>query len=863
MRELIKALLVEDSEDDTVLLKRELENQNFKVEFTRVDTAEGMVRALSERNWDVVLADYRMPKFSAPAALQLLQESGSDLPFIVVSGTVGEQVAVEMMKVGAHDYFLKDNLTRLGEAIRRELRDVQVRRENRLGAVKIRHLNQVLLAIRNVNQLIIRETDPKKLVYGTCREMVATRGFWSAWIYLNGESPGGEMTAECGFGAGFRPFEQKLLRGELPKCCEMALLGNGVATIVERKDVCTGCPLYVTDGRDRYRETTVLTTVVRNNGRDYGFLCVDTAIEFHGDLEEESLLAEVGGDIAFALGHIQLEEKRKRAEELLRESENKFRSFFELAPEYCFMISKDGVVIDANESAVEAIGCQREELIGSHFASIYADESKDLVKHIFSKWEGHRSFRDKELVIRTRSNEKRTVLLSASAVRNLNGELLHSICVQRDVTERKQMQASLAQSDRLASMGMLAAGVAHEINNPLSFVLYNLDSLKKDLPTLFSTAGEYRKALHQGMIGERLALAEERRNAFSPDVLTDMQERFNDALAGTEKIKEIAYGLRTFSRVEKDEQSPVSLVQVVEVAVSMAFNEIKYRARLTKEYESVPTVIASEGRLSQVFLNLLINAAQAIDEGNVEGNEIRIRIWSEGNEACVELSDTGKGIEPQHFDLLFEPFYTTKEPGTGSGLGLAISRNIIQGYGGQIEVESRVGAGATFIVRLPSATLPKGESKAYRAAEVDEGDENGVKGRILIIDDEPAIRSTIKRMLNKHQVLEAVSGEEGREILRHDQQFDLILCDMMMPNVSGMELHEWLTAAFPELAEQLMFITGGAFTPKAHDYLSKIGKTSGAKTVEKPFDASELRRRVSDMIVSRRSKMGGFNTDKA
>ena len=858
MRELIKALVVEDSEDDTVLLKRELENQDFKVEFARVDTAESMAKALSERNWDVVLADYRMPQFSAPDALQLLQESGSDLPFIVVSGTVGEQVAVEMMKVGAHDYFLKDNLTRLGEAIRRELRDVQVRHENRLGAIKIRHLNQLLLAIRNVNQLIVRETNPKKLIYGTCREMVATRGFRSAWIYLNSESPGGTTTAECGFGADFSPFEQKLSRGELPQCCKMALFGDGVATIVKRKDVCTGCPLYVRDRSNRHKDTTVLTAVIRNNSKNYGFLCVDTAVEFHGNMEEESLLAEVGGDIAFALSHIQLEEKRRRAEELLRESENKFRSFFELAPEYCFMISKDGVVLDANKSAVEVIGCQKEELIGSHFSSIYAAESKDLVKHIYSKWEGHHSFRDKELVILTRSNEKRTVLLSASAVCNVSGELLHSICVQRDVTERKQMQASLAQSDRLASMGMLAAGVAHEINNPLSFVLYNLESLKKDLPALFSTAGEYQRALHRGTAAERYALAEELRNAFSPDILEDMLERFNDALAGTKKIKEIAYGLRTFSRVEKDEQGPVSLIQVVEVAVSMAFNEIKYRARLTKDYESVPTVIASEGRLSQVFLNLLINAAQAIDEGNVERNEIRIRIWSEGNEACVELSDTGKGIEPQHFDLLFEPFYTTKEPGTGSGLGLAISRNIINGYGGQIEVESKVGAGATFIVRLPSARLGLEKSAVYGAAEVDELDEDGVKGRILIIDDEPAIRSAIKRMLNNHQVLEAVSGEEGREILKHDQQFDLILCDMMMPNVSGMELHEWLTAAFPELAEQLMFITGGAFTPKAHDYLSRIGETSRDKTFEKPFDASELRRRVSDMIVSHRSKNRRF-----
>jgi PAS domain S-box-containing protein len=174
-----------------------------------------------------------------------------------------------------------------------------------------------------------------------------------------------------------------------------------------------------------------------------------------------------------------------------------------------------------------------------------------------------------------------------------------------------------------------------------------------------------------------------------------------DALKGVLQVRDVVRNLGTFSRVEEDELVPVDVVQAVEVAISMSFNQIKYRARLIKDYGPGHAVIASAGRLSQVFLNLLINAAHAIPDGNVGGNEIRVRTWKENDRVCVEIRDTGRGIDVAHQRRVFEPFFSTKEVGSGTGLGLAISKSIVEGYGGSISLESTIGVGSSFTIRLP------------------------------------------------------------------------------------------------------------------------------------------------------------------
>jgi PAS domain S-box-containing protein len=213
-----------------------------------------------------------------------------------------------------------------------------------------------------------------------------------------------------------------------------------------------------------------------------------------------------------------------------------------------------------------------------------------------------------------------------------------------------------------------------------------------------------------------------------------------------------------------------------------------------------------------------------------------------GEEAFAEVRDTGRGISADHLSRLFEPFFSTKEVGIGTGLGLSISKNIVEEYGGSIEVDSELGKGTTFVVRLP--VREKGVN-VNKSLAPDAPAESVSRGRILIIDDEKAVRASMVRMLKRHDVVEAGSGEAGRVMLETDRAFDLVLCDVMMPSLSGVELHEWLVQIDPDLAKKVVFVTGGAFTPRARDYLNKVGN----HRLEKPFDIAEFRRTVDELVL--------------
>jgi two-component system cell cycle sensor histidine kinase/response regulator CckA len=416
----------------------------------------------------------------------------------------------------------------------------------------------------------------------------------------------------------------------------------------------------------------------------------------------------------------------------------------------------------------------------------------------------------------------------------------------RDETEVKRMQAMLGQADRLASMGMLAAGVAHEINNPLVYVLYNIETLAEDLPKLAGAVERCLSALRGELGDEAVAkVVGDDAAMLEPSMLKDMIERARDALDGTQRIRTISKAIGTFSRVESTEQSRVDLNHAIECAATMALNDIKVRAKLVVDFGQLPPIWASEGKLSQVFLNLLINAVQSIDEGNVQQSSILIRTWVEGDNVLAEVQDTGKGISEENLKRIFEPFFTTKSVGVGSGLGLSICRNIIAEFGGDISAASEIGKGTRFVVRLP---IQRGVSLAPRSKPAsDKPGDTMARGRVLVVDDEQAIRTMMTRILGAdHDLITVASGEAARAILEHDQSFDVILCDLMMPEMTGMDLHKWLATQYPALARQVVFITGGAFTPKASEYVTRVGNLR----LEKPFERTKLKRLVLERIAA-------------
>ncbi len=382
--------------------------------------------------------------------------------------------------------------------------------------------------------------------------------------------------------------------------------------------------------------------------------------------------------------------------------------------------------------------------------------------------------------------------------------------------QRREAEAQLLVSDRMAAIGTLAAGVAHEINNPLAAVLANLELAEKELEQI-ATSGSL----------ERLAAA---------------RDELHEALEAAARVREIVRDLKVFSRGEEEQRHPVDVNHVLESSLRIAWNEVRHRAKVVKSYADVPPVLATEGRLGQVFLNIIVNAAQALDERRVGRNELRLSTRLEQARVLVEIADTGSGIPPEVLKRLFTPFVTTKPTGVGTGLGLSICHRIVTGLGGDIQVDSRPGAGSVFRVWLPSTTqvlrpLERPAAPARPAAR---------KGAILVVDDEPIIARVIQRILApRHQVAIAAHAQDALARLEAGERFDVILCDLMMPEMTGMDLHEVLAQRAPDQAERMVFMTGGAFTTRALQFLDEVAR----RRLEKPFDAEQLERAVGELLA--------------
>ncbi|HTE52762.1 MAG TPA: response regulator [Kofleriaceae bacterium] len=508
----LRVLLVEDSEDDAELLLRELRRGGHDPRWSRVDTPEAFASALVEDKWDAIFADYSMPRFSAPEAFAMVKARGLDVPFIIVSGTVGEEAAVAAMKSGVHDYLLKDKLARLVPVVERELREAVVRAEGR------------------------------------------------------------------------------------------------------------------------------------------------------------------------------------------------------------------------------------------------------------------------------------------------------------------KMQERLMISDRMASMGTLAAGVAHEINNPLASVMANLELAVQGMGELAAQVGA------------------------SPN-LDVIEEELQDAREGAERIRNIVRDLKIFSRSGEDRKGLVDVQRILESTTRMAWNEIRHRGRLVKNYSPAPLVEASEAQLGQLFLNLVVNAAQSIPEGDAEHNQVRVSLSTDAaGMAVVEISDTGAGMPKEVQDQLYRPFFTTKPIGIGTGLGLAICHQIVDELHGHMEFWSEVGRGTSFKIVLPPA-----REEARDAPKVDNLAELAARrrGRVLVVDDEPLITRTVQRALSKdHDILALSSAEEALAHIAKGERFDVILCDLMMPQMTGMDLYAELLRVAEDQAARMIFLTGGAFTPRARAF---IDGTSN-QLIEKPFDAIHLRAIINAQV---------------
>jgi PAS domain S-box-containing protein len=646
--------------------------ETFKV--TPEKTEGQFIYDLGNRQWDI------------PRLRELLEQ-------ILPENTVFEDCEVEhdfeaggqrTMLLNARRIYRETNKT---EMILLAIEDIT---ERKRMEERIEHLNDVLRAIRNVNQLITREKNRDRLIRDACNTLIETRGYHYAWMALLNEAGELTSTAEAGVGEDFSAMIERWRRQELPPCAQKAMEQAEVAVIEDHLSTCADCPL-VRQGVDRRSMASRLEYA----GKSYGLLVVSHPRLPALDDEEQLLFKEVATDIAFALHSMEVEESRRRTDEALRESEEKFRLMVSEVKDYAiFMLDPEGRVSSWNEGAQYIKGYSTEEIIGEDFSRFYTREDVEAGKPEEELTEALAQGRFEDEGWRVRKDGSRFLASAViTALRDETGELKGFTKVTRDITERKrteeelkrhrehleelieertrelkQAQEELARKERLAVLGQLAGGLGHELRNPLGAIknaAYFLNmAIEEPEPEVKETLG-----------------------ILDNEVATS--ERIISSLLGFARPKP-----PTLRKVDINK-----LVQDVLPRVIVPDN-----VELATELEPLPITLADPDQLSQVFGNIISNGVQAMSEGG------RLAIKSTTHDAGwveVSIADTGTGMPQEVREKIFEPLFTTKAKGIG--LGLAVSKTLVEGNRGTIDVESEVGKGSTFTIRLPAG---KGETLA-------------------------------------------------------------------------------------------------------------------------------------------------------
>ena len=307
-----------------------------------------------------------------------------------------------------------------------------------------------------------------------------------------------------------------------------------------------------------------------------------------------------------------------------------------------------------------------------------------------------------------------------------------------------------------------------------------------------------------------------------------------ESIAGGKRIQTIVSALSAMSRSDLG-RSPVAVSTAIDSAVAICGNEIRHRAHLVVEHDPSALVVANEARLSQVFLNLLLNASHALSASRRDAAKIHVRSFQEDDQVVVEVRDNGPGVPRELIQRIFDPFFTTKPVGEGTGLGLSICRDTVFALGGRLEVESEPGDGACFRVVMPATDAPMEEVPTSKPRGA------GPRPRVLFIDDEPGVLRAVRRAIGRDvELVTCDSGRAALEKISRDGRFDLVITDLMMPGLSGMDVFSALQKTHPELAKGMLFTTGGAFTPEARALTDSFGD----RVVPKPVGASELLSRI-------------------
>jgi PAS domain S-box-containing protein len=718
----LRILIFEDSLTDAERLEAELLRAGMSFTALRVDTRDAFLQALRNFKPDAVLAACMVQGFDGISVVNSVKRARPHIPIIIVTGAMGDESAVELLKAGATDYVLKDRLARLGPAIERAISERRVIRERRQAKKRLLReaaFTNIMLALYEKAQHM---TDNELYAYALDQSVRLTASSIGFLHLISADKKSIALTM-------WNNEAQKNCTASHETHYPIELAGNWVDSIrlnhpvvyndYQRSPNQKGLP----EGHTPIQR--FMSVPIVQEGSFGIILGVGNKLE---DYDEQDV-----AQIRLMASGLQEIMGLRFSQNALAESEREYRNIFENAVEGICRTTPEGKLISVNPALANMYGYDSPadmiESVNNGNMHLWA-YPEERVRYI-AEIEKYGRINNYDHESRTRDGFPMWVSLSARAVKDGSGITKYLDTVVEDITDRKlldlklrehkttleeknkeleaayeELQASqqrLFQQDKMASIGQLAAGVAHEINNPIGFITSNLNSLHKYIERLVSFIGAQTDALDKirECDGKSQSIVDgvtAQRQALKVDyILEDLVSVIGESLEGAERVKNIVQDLKSFSHIDEAEFKAADINHGLESTINIVWNELKYKAVVIKDLGQIPPTKCNPGQMNQVFMNILVNAAHAIENRG----EIRVKTWRENGHIAVSIADTGCGIPKEKLNRIYEPFFTTKEVGKGTGLGLSIAYDIVKKHGGEIGVESEVGRGTEFTIKIP------------------------------------------------------------------------------------------------------------------------------------------------------------------
>lgn len=765
------------------------------------NTGRQGLQRLRARLPDMILLDLQLPDISGLDLLRLIAQEGYDVPVILMTAHGSENIAVEAFRLGARNYLIKPfSDTEARAVIDQALRERRLRRDKERLTASLQQRVQELTVLYRIGKSVTGLMEQAKLleriveagVYITQAEegFLLLRDTEHDELYLRAAKNLGEQRAQS-----LRMPIDDTLAGQVVRT------GKPVRLDMSR----AGTTLKVKTG---FLVRAILQVPLMLGDQVVGVLAVDNQqSDRHFSENDQYLLAALADYAAIAIENANLYEQAKL-------SEKRYRDLFDNAYDLIFLLDRELRITTINKVGEQVTGYGTEELIGKPLWSLCAPDGWKVAEPNLRALLDGRNVPPFELELIRRDQEP--IYLEVSAQIMPNGPQVSSLhCIARDLTERRRLEEQLVQSEKLSAIGQLVAGVAHELNNPLT-----------------SVSGYAQLLLRDKSLGA--------------DSHQDVEQIHTQA----ERAARIVRNLLIFAREHKPERTSVAVNEVLRNTLALQAYQLRVdNISIALDLDpDLPITTADPHQLQQVFLNLITNARHAmVSKGGRGSLTLRTRVApappasddavngaSSGAMIEIEVADTGVGIPERDLARIFNPFFTTKPVGQGTGLGLSICFGIVREHEGQIWAESQIGVGTRIFITLPIRT-PLGyiEEPADPKSAAEPGDALAV----LVVDDEEPVLRLLSRLLRDlgHRSVTVTSGEQALEAIAH-KSFDAILTDVKMPGMSGFDLAGALEEARHPLADRIIFITGDTLSSTTRDRLER----SKGRYLPKPFSIDQL-----------------------